>query len=258
MANNSSNCLLVSIAGLDGSGKSTLAQNLLNYLHKNGVKATSFHLLRGMPGDSPFIKTIRDLKKQIPKEFLDFQDKSEEFLSSYYTFTFAHRLFTEVIPVMEDYQVIILDRYLESHCVVQKIFGADLSPYAALFSQFPKPNLAFFIDVPTDMAISRIRQRANTEVYENSEFLELCRKEYWESAEENQWIIIDGTKPEKEVLQQVLDYLPSSLITSNAVQPQFFVPPEHKDFVAASFGNEISVIFILYIISRFLLKRCST
>lgn len=196
---------LISFEGSEGSGKSTQIARLAEHLQKIGreVQATR------EPGGTEIGEQIRNI--------IVHNSKGDEMCpeTELLLFTAARaQLVREVIaPALLRGAVVLSDRYLDSSTVYQGI-ARNLAPDPVnQINRFAvgnvMPDLTVVIDVPTEVSLARIRQRASDlpdrMERENIEFYRKVREGYLLLA--RQWpervVVIDGTQPpdviEKEV-----------------------------------------------------------
>jgi dTMP kinase len=196
---------LISFEGSEGSGKSTQIARLAAHLQQIGreVEATR------EPGGTEIGEQIRNI--------IVHNSKGDEMCpeTELLLFTAARaQLVREVIaPALLRGAVVLSDRYLDSSTVYQGI-ARNLAPDPVnQINRFAvgnvMPDLTVVIDVPTEVSLARIRQRASDlpdrMERENIEFYRKVREGYLLLA--RQWpervVVIDGTQPpdviEKEV-----------------------------------------------------------
>ena len=128
----------------------------------------------------------------------------------------------DLLSKLKNENVIIMDRYFWSSIV----YGiSDLSGYnfdesgdlllvtqgiLSMYHQFLIPNLSIFLEIPIEVAIDRINKKnKKKEIYENEEKLNKIHKGYKWLIEkfENEFTIIDGTKSEKEITQEIVNLI---------------------------------------------------
>jgi dTMP kinase len=200
---------LISFEGSEGSGKSTQIARLAEHLQKIGRDV----LATREPGGTEIGEQIRSI--------IVHNSKGDEMCpeTELLLFTAARaQLVREVIaPALLRGAIVLSDRYLDSSTVYQGI-ARNLAPDPVnQINRFAvgtvMPDLTVVIDVPTDVSLARIRQRASDlpdrMERENIEFYRKVREGYLLLA--RQWpervVVIDGTQPpdviEKEVWASV-------------------------------------------------------
>ncbi len=143
---------LITFCGLDGCGKSTLIRLLASELEESGETV----FLTKQPTDG-----MR--KTEIFRTYMDCEDHSRFAYRSLSLMAAADRIqHVEhvVLPALEAGKIVISDRYFYS-CLANlraRGFTNDRWIYE-IAEQIPKPDCAFFLDVPVKIAVSRVRAR---------------------------------------------------------------------------------------------------
>lgn len=196
---------LIEIFGIDGSGMTTLSRSLEKQLSVNGRSVrvlTPLHLLDSFP------KIVFSLIQRVPKKKVAFHKRAETFLATYFSFALVQQ-FLESFSNSGD--LIICDRYLNSHFINQGAFGEDITDLQPLFELLPQADLALLIDVPVPVAMSRLVQRGGTKPHENKNYLTKSRKLHLEFAKENNIPILDGTQTPELVMRTAIKLLKEHL-----------------------------------------------
>jgi len=137
--------LLIVFDGIDGNGKSTQAALLKEWLEARGLKVFT----TSEPSKSEYGQRIDELlrKKQassLPKERwieLFTQDRNENI--------------KEIRAALQENSIVICDRYYYSTLAYQ----LDEEQWQSYAEQFLKPDMAFIIDVPVDLALERTKEK---------------------------------------------------------------------------------------------------
>ena len=143
---------LITFCGLDGCGKSTLIRLLASELEESGETV----FLTKQPTDG-----MR--KTEIFRTYMDCEDHSGFAYRSLSLMAAADRIqHVEhvILPALEAGKIVISDRYFYS-CLANlraRGFTDDRWIYE-IAEQIPKPDRAFFLDVPVKIAVSRVRER---------------------------------------------------------------------------------------------------
>ena len=111
-----------------------------------------------------------------------------------------------ILPRLTKGQVILSDRYFYS-CLANlraRGYTGDAWIYEVARS-IPKPDLAVFLDVPVDTAVSRVRARPE----EKERFIDMplqyrLRDQYIQIAHENGALLLDNTKSPEKTLETIL------------------------------------------------------
>jgi len=187
---------LISFEGSEGSGKSTQIARLASHLQAQGREVVATR----EPGGTEIGEQIRNI--------IVHNSKGDEMCpeTELLLFTAARaQVVREIIaPALVRGAVVLSDRYLDSSTVYQGI-ARNLAPGpVSAINLFAvgnvMPDLTIVIDVPTEVSLARIRQRASDlpdrMERENIEFYTKVREGYLLLAK--QWpervVVVDGTK----------------------------------------------------------------
>jgi dTMP kinase len=196
---------LISFEGSEGSGKSTQIARLAAHLQKIGREVVATR----EPGGTEIGEQIRNI--------IVHNSRGDEMCpeTELLLFTAARaQVVREVIaPALQRGAVVLSDRYLDSSTVYQGI-ARNLAPGpVSAINQFAvgnvMPDLTVVIDVPTEVSLARIRQRASDlpdrMERENISFYTKVREGYLLLAQ--QWpgrvVVLDGTQPPDTIDRQV-------------------------------------------------------
>lgn len=196
---------LISFEGSEGAGKSTQITRLAEHLQKLGREVVATR----EPGGTEIGEQIRNIL--IHNHRGDEMCAETELL----LFTAARaQLVREVIaPALLRGAVVLSDRFLDSSTVYQGI-ARNLAPDPVnQINRFAvgnvMPHLTIVLDVPTEVSLQRIRQRASDlpdrMERENIEFYDKVREGYLLLA--RQWpervVVIDGTQSPNALEEQI-------------------------------------------------------
>ncbi len=197
--------ILVSFEGSEGSGKSTQIARLAQRLQQLGREVVATR----EPGGTEIGEQIRNI--------IVHNSKGDEMCAEteLLLFTAARaQVVREVIaPALLRGAVVLSDRYLDSSTVYQGI-ARNLAPDPVnQINRFAvgnvMPDMTIVIDVPTEVSLARIRQRASDlpdrMERENIEFYKKVREGYLLLAQ--QWpervVVIDGTQSPDVIEQKI-------------------------------------------------------
>lgn len=196
---------LISFEGSEGSGKSTQISLLAAHFQKAGRDVITTR----EPGGTEIGEQIRNI--------IVHNSKGDEMCAEteLLLFTAARaQLVREVIaPALTRGAIVLSDRYLDSSTVYQGI-GRNLAldPVQQI-NQFAvgnvMPDLTIVIDVPTEVGLARIRQRASDlpdrMERENIEFYKKIREGYLLLAKglPSRFVVIDGTQTSEVIEKQI-------------------------------------------------------
>jgi dTMP kinase len=192
---------LISFEGSEGSGKSTQIARLAKHLQLLGREVITTR----EPGGTEIGEQIRNI--------LVHNSKGDEMCAEteLLLFTAARaQLVRQVIaPALTSGSVVLSDRFLDSTTVYQGIARRLASDPVNLINQFAvgnvMPDLTVIIDVPTELGLQRIRQRASglpdRMERENIDFYNKVREGYLLLAKSmpRRFLVIDGAHDEDHV-----------------------------------------------------------
>ena len=196
---------LISFEGSEGSGKSTQMVRVAARLQEMGRDVVSVR----EPGGTEIGEQIRNL--------IVHNSKGDEMSAETELLLFAAaraQLVREIIaPALKRGAVVLSDRFLDSSTVYQGI-GRNLAPDPVQqINRFAvgnvMPDLTVVIDVPTELSLARIRQRASDVPdrmeRQNIDFYRKVREGYLVLARSmpERFIVIDGTASEDEVAKRI-------------------------------------------------------
>jgi dTMP kinase len=196
---------LISFEGSEGSGKSTQIARLAQHLQKIGRDVISTR----EPGGTEIGEQIRNI--------IVHNSKGDEMCAETELLLFAAaraQLVREVIaPALIRGTFVLSDRFLDSSTVYQGVarnLSADPVNQINLFAVGNVvPDLTIVIDVPTEVSLARIRQRASDlpdrMERENIDFYEKVREGYLVLAKgiPDRFFVVDGTLSEDVVEKKI-------------------------------------------------------
>src|SRR5678815_2522269 len=146
---------LIIVEGIDGSGKSTQLQLAKRYLEAKGLK--------------PFFTewNSADLVKAITKKGKKKMSLTPMTFSLLHATDFAHRLVHNILPPLKAGMIVLADRYVYTAFARDVIRGCDPEWVRRVYQFAPRPDRAFYFNVPIDVSVSRILSgRAKLKEYE--------------------------------------------------------------------------------------------
>jgi len=146
---------LIVVEGIDGSGKSTQLQLALRYLQAKGLK--------------PFFTewNSADLVKAVTKKGKKKMSLTPLTFSLLHATDFAHRLVHNILPPLKAGMIVLADRYVYTAFARDVVRGCDREWVRRTFDFAPRPDRAFYFNVPIDVSVSRITGgRAKIKDYE--------------------------------------------------------------------------------------------
>jgi dTMP kinase len=146
---------LIIVEGIDGSGKSTQLQLAMRHLQARGLK--------------PFFTewNSADLVKAVTKKGKKKMTLTPMTFSLLHATDFAHRLAHNIVPPLKAGMIVLADRYVYTAFARDVIRGCDRTWVRRVYQFAPRPDRAFYFNVPIDISISRILSgRARLKDYE--------------------------------------------------------------------------------------------
>src|SRR5881394_1122539 len=196
---------LISFEGAEGSGKSTQISRLAAHFQKANREVISTR----EPGGTEIGEQIRNI--------IVHNSKGDEMCAETELLLFAAaraQVVREVIvPAMMRGAVVLSDRFLDSSTVYQGIGRNLAADPVAKINRFAvgnvMPDLTIVIDVPTEVSLARLRQRASDlpdrMERENIDFYKKIRDGYLMLAQgmPERFIVVDGTKTEDAIEKKI-------------------------------------------------------
>lgn len=146
---------LIIVEGIDGSGKSTQLQLAMRYLQAKGLPVffTEWN-------SADLVKTVtKKGKKKMTLTPLTF--------SLLHATDFAYRLVQNILPPLKAGMIVLADRYVYTAFARDVIRGCDREWVRRIYDFAPRPDRAFYFNVPIDVSVRRITSgRAQIKDYE--------------------------------------------------------------------------------------------
>ena len=191
--------MFVTLEGPEGAGKSSVASGLEAALRADG----HFVLLTREPGSGHLGMKIRSLLL----ESENVAAKSEVFL---FLADRASHVEELVRPALEQGQVVLCDRYIDSTIVYQgHARGFELSrlrEWNTFATDGLLPDLTLLLDVPVVVGLGRLQSKDRLDL-EPVEFHERVRSGFLSEAarDPERWVVINADRPLEMVLADCLD-----------------------------------------------------
>lgn len=170
---------LIIVEGIDGSGKSTQLQLAMRYLEARGLK--------------PFFTewNSADVVKTVTKKGKKKMSLTPMTFSLLHATDFAFRFTHNILPPLKAGMIVLADRYVYTAFARDVVRGCDREWVRRIYQFAPRPDRAFYFNVPIDISVSRILSgRAKLKDYEAGMDLNL-HKEHVESFRIFQGRILD-------------------------------------------------------------------
>ena len=198
--------MFISFEGTEGVGKTTLIRKIYDYLEQQGQQV----VLTREPGGTPMAEQIRSLLLSVNHE--ESMSNDTELLLMYAAR--AQHLQQVIVPALATSKTVLCDRFTDASFAYQ-CAGRGLSKekLQLLNSNFVShmPNITFWLDAPTELGMSRARERGALDRFEQEKatFFEKVRSGYQELWEKQGDRIkrLDATQSPEQVFQQAITYL---------------------------------------------------
>jgi dTMP kinase len=200
--------LFIVFEGLDRSGSSTQVRLLHEKLTQNGYSA----IQTAEPTSGPvgnLIKLSMSHRLSLTNSLLN-DDKQLAYLFAADRFDHLYNKVDGVIKMVEEGRIVISSRYYLSSYAYHCNSEADFDFIYRLNQDFPPPDLTFFLNIPLEESIRRIRRsRIIPEKYEIREKLEVVKKNYEKALKKYQHrlIILDAMKAPGDLLNEVYSFV---------------------------------------------------
>jgi dTMP kinase len=155
---------LIIVEGIDGSGKSTQLQLAMRYLQSRGLRVffTEWN--------------SADLVKAVTKRGKKKMSLTPMTFSLLHATDFAHRLVHHILPPLKAGFIVLADRYAYTAFARDVVRGCDRAWVRHVYSYAPRPDRAFYFNVPIETSITRILTgRAKLKDYEAGMDLNLAQ-----------------------------------------------------------------------------------
>ncbi|MCG2869806.1 MAG: dTMP kinase [Vulcanisaeta sp.] len=189
--------MFIAIEGIDGSGKSTVISRLRDRLVDRGFRVH----VTSEPSQSPIGRLIRDW---LLKQNADVAHPSV--FALLFVADRVQHYYGEVKPMLDRGYLVISERYMESTLAYQGAMGLPMDWLIELHRFVPRPDLTIILDVPVNVAMSRLSSRRRLEVFEiNRDFLERVRELLLRRALELNYPVINGERDVNAVVDEVFN-----------------------------------------------------
>ena len=218
---------LIIVEGIDGSGKSTQLQLAKRHLEARGL--------------APFFTewNSAELIKEVTKKGKKKMTLTPMTFSLLHATDFAHRLVHNILPPLKAGMIVLADRYVFTAFARDVVRGCDPTWVRRIYQFAPRPDRAFYFNVPIDVSISRVLSgRAKIKDYEAGMDLKLAADhvesfrifqgrildEYKSVVGEYGLTEIDATLSIGEQQRIVREYIDQTLAN--------YQPPQEQEFAA--------------------------
>jgi dTMP kinase len=204
--------LFICVEGLDGSGKTTQAKLLVRRLRMDYDAIYTAEPSNGIIG------------KLIKRKYLHQNERASRIVEAllFAADRFEHVKRT-VLPALENGKIVVSDRYVHSSLAYQGAEGLDLKWIKEINRHSLNPDIAIYIDVGPETAFQRLKPRRS--VMEKLETQRKVREIYLEFVEKGELVKIDGNKSKREISEDIMSALQSSLGNAQTKKPLKFSTP---------------------------------
>ena len=194
--------ILITFCGLDGCGKTSIINDVSGYL------ATEY----GIRPERTKQPTDSVRKSKIFRTYMDDPEHGEYDYRSLSLLAASDRLQhsnKKIMPLLKNGETVISDRYFYSCLANLRARGFTEDSWIYEISRFvPRPDIAFFLDVPVKTAIQRVRQRPDEKNrYVDIELQFRLRQEYLDIAKNNGGIIVSTNQPYQNSFAEVKQHI---------------------------------------------------
>ncbi|BAZ43660.1 dTMP kinase [Chondrocystis sp. NIES-4102] len=199
--------LFIVFEGIDSSGKSTQAELLKEYLIATGDKA----IISSEPSNGVIGNLIRQaLKRRILfSKDKDLFDEQMAYLFASDRHDHLYNDFDGVFKLIEKDYHVISTRYYFSSLAYNCESEEKLRFIQQLNARFPNPDITIYIDIPVEVALTRLQKRSSQEIYETQTKLTKVREQYQKifTQYQGKYIHVDGTQSQEQIHQQIVEYI---------------------------------------------------
>lgn len=199
----------VTIEGPDGAGKTTVIQRMVEMLAQEGM--TQVYVTRE-PGGSAISEQIRQVILDVDNTAMD--ARTEALL---YAAARRQHLVEKVIPALEEGQLVMCDRFVDSSLAYQGIARQIPTELIWEINQFAiedyLPDLTILIDVPAEVGLQRIYAAKGKRQFDRLDqegiaFHNMVRQAFLNfEKDEDRMILVDGTQEIDQVAKQSVEIL---------------------------------------------------
>ena len=207
---------LITFCGLDGCGKSTMIEMLQEKLNTMGVDTSVTKQPTNAVRKSKIFRNYMDSPNNEKYEYraLSLMAASDRIQHSN----------QNILPEIIKGKTVISDRYIYSCLANLRARGYKRDKWIyEIIKDIPRPDLAFFLDVPENVAIERVRERAEEKNrYIDTEFQRLLRKEYIEICKASGGILIQSDNGVEAAFEEILSYVQKLYTTNDEVESKVY------------------------------------
>ncbi|MDI9643645.1 MAG: dTMP kinase [Candidatus Verstraetearchaeota archaeon] len=195
--------IFVALEGVDGSGSSTQTEMLVSLLKRRGFRSLATKEPNPRGFIEPAIRRSLAEPSGVPEvdALLFAADRVDH----------IERI---IKPALEDRNVVVSDRYLESSVAYQTAQGLEEEWILLINRRAISPDLTIIMDIDPEVSLGR--KGSPLDRYENPDFLRVVRKRFLERAKKKGYEVVDASRPldevHAEIVRRVLSLLNSEIL----------------------------------------------
>lgn len=185
----------IALEGIDGAGKSTQAAALVRRLAAMGLNPAAAH----EPTGGEFGARLRGLSPA-GREKLQPQEEARLFAQDR-----AEDVAENIAPALMAVRPVVADRYIASNLAYQGARGLSQERILGLNRDFPWPDLIVMLDVPLNLGLARLRERAGRPdpAFEGADYLAQVHRIFAEMDVPN-LVRLDGCAAPDVITEQII------------------------------------------------------
>lgn len=198
--------IIITLEGPDGAGKTSVLEGLIPLLQ---VEFNKEIVSTREPGGVAIAESIRSLILDVNNTEMDY--KTELLL---YIAARRQHLVEKVLPAVEKGNLVLIDRFIDSSVAYQGagrgIEKRDIQWLNDFATDFTKPDLTLYFDVPSEVGLARIEKNKDREInrldLEKIDMHQKVRQGYLALAKEDskRIVTIDASQSLEQVIQDTL------------------------------------------------------
>lgn len=208
--------MLISFSGYDGAGKTTQIQHLLGYYRKQGLKTASiydiaptirYHSYKDLIEYHHYLKNydVIHLRFRLNSDENNKLMKTLEYsefnvlylaeataLQGFFDYYLLEKYVTR--PLLDAGKIVISDRHYYDEVAFKSVYGCDYARMLKMYSEIPKPNLAFYLSVSPQIVFERNQTRPDgqTTIYKSFNLIKKLGHYFECLLEDTNLILING------------------------------------------------------------------
>ncbi|MGI0481190.1 dTMP kinase [Geminocystis sp. CENA526] len=194
------------LEGIDGAGSTTQAELLQDFFLNNEQKV----VISPEPSSGKIGKLLREfLANENPFLTQDLYDQQMAYL---FAADRHHHLYNNIDGVKKltsENTHVITTRYYFSSLAYNAKTQKEFEFVSVLNKDFPPPDFLIYLDIPVEVALTRILDRTTLEIYETKEKLTQVKANFDKilSNYPHKYLRVDATKTREEIHQEIVNFL---------------------------------------------------